>query len=125
MMVDYLKDLHPFYVTAVATLKKHDLLELTEAMAHIVSVVPLDQLLPALQNFLLPLAQRIHEIASTCDASSAQACKELEGTPSFLFFNDFRYSGAAQCVYKTCATQGAADDRAPVRCSVARNVALV
>jgi transportin-3 len=79
MMVDYLKDLHPFYVSAVGQLKRHDILELTEAIAHIVSSMPPEKLLESLQNFMLPIAQRIHEVVNTLDASSSEACKELEG----------------------------------------------
>jgi transportin-3 len=40
-----------------------DVLEVTEAVAHVIAVIPTNELLKALQLFCLPLAQKLHDLA--------------------------------------------------------------
>ncbi|KAI9592476.1 armadillo-type protein [Syncephalis fuscata] len=64
LLVSYLTTLHPFYVNACKTLNRDDLLEITEALSHVISVVPTGEVLKTLQTFCLPVCQNLHEIAS-------------------------------------------------------------
>ncbi|KAK9762669.1 Nuclear import receptor [Basidiobolus ranarum] len=64
LLVDYLNQLHPFYMSASKTLSQGDMIEITEALAHVISAVPIEKILVTLQNFCLPIAQALHEIAS-------------------------------------------------------------
>ena len=79
-MVDYLQQLHPFYVSALERLPQYDALELTEAIVHIINAVPTEQLLPTMQSFCLPIAQKLHTVAGATTGDKAQTVKELECT---------------------------------------------
>ncbi|KAI9208648.1 armadillo-type protein [Polychytrium aggregatum] len=63
LLVNFLPQLHPFYVKVIDVLHREDRRELTEAIAYIVNSVPIEEMLKALQAFCLPLAQQLHEIA--------------------------------------------------------------
>ncbi|GAB5592901.1 Nuclear import receptor [Umbelopsis nana] len=63
LLVDYLSQLHPFYINVGKTLPILDILEVTEAVAHVIAVIPTNELLKALQLFCLPLAQNLHDLA--------------------------------------------------------------
>ncbi|KAI9495182.1 armadillo-type protein [Zychaea mexicana] len=63
LLIDYLSELHPFYTSIIRTLPFIDALEVTEAIAHVLAVVPVSNLQNALQQFCLPLAQDLHSIA--------------------------------------------------------------
>lgn len=80
-MVDYLSTLHPFYINALTTLPQYDALELTEAVVHIMNKLPAEQLLPVLQSFCLPIAQKLHELASRPVGATERSTvvKELDG----------------------------------------------
>lgn len=73
-MLDYLTRLHPFYVAAAAKLELFDLLELTEAMAHILNAIPADQILEPLQQFVLPIIVKLQEC---CAAKRQGAASDL------------------------------------------------
>ncbi|KAG2219346.1 hypothetical protein INT45_011254 [Circinella minor] len=62
LLIDYLSELHPFYTSIIRTLPFNDALEVTEAIAHVLAVVPVSGLQNALQQFCLPLAQDLHGI---------------------------------------------------------------
>ncbi|KAG0171417.1 Nuclear import receptor [Apophysomyces sp. BC1034] len=64
LLIDYVAELHPFYVNVVKSLPYSDALEVTEAVAHVLAVIPPTQLQNALQQFCLPLAQDLHTIVS-------------------------------------------------------------
>jgi transportin-3 len=51
-------------VNACKTLNRDDLLEITEALAHVIASVPASEVLKTLQTFCLPVCQNLHEIAS-------------------------------------------------------------
>ena len=63
-MVNYLDQLHPFYLDTMKSLEKEERREFTEAIAHVVNSLPLEKILAAMQTFILPVAQRLHEIAN-------------------------------------------------------------
>jgi transportin-3 len=63
LLVDYLGQLHPFYLTMMQKLEPRDRLEVTAAISHVLSALPEDKLLENLQYFCLPLAQKLNEIA--------------------------------------------------------------
>jgi len=63
LLVDYLGQLHPFYLTMMQKLESRDRLEVTAAISHVLSALPEDKLLENLQYFCLPLAQKLNEIA--------------------------------------------------------------
>ncbi|KAJ3035633.1 Nuclear import receptor, partial [Rhizophlyctis rosea] len=63
-MVKYLEQLHPFYLETVKSLEKEERREFTEAIAHVVNSLETEKILAAMQTFVLPVAQRLHEIAN-------------------------------------------------------------
>ncbi|KND02149.1 uncharacterized protein SPPG_09044 [Spizellomyces punctatus DAOM BR117] len=64
-LVNYLSQLHLFYFNIVKKLKREQTYDLTEAIAHVLAAVPVSESLTAMQTFCHPIAQRLHEIAST------------------------------------------------------------
>lgn len=62
--MDYLSQLHPFFINVGKTLPILDILEVTEAVAHVIAVIPASELLKALQLFCMPLAQNLHDLAA-------------------------------------------------------------
>ncbi|TPX70051.1 hypothetical protein SpCBS45565_g02000 [Spizellomyces sp. 'palustris'] len=64
-LVNYLNQLHLFYFNIVKKLKREQTYDLTEAIAHVLAAVPVSESLTAMQTFCHPIAQRLHEIAST------------------------------------------------------------
>lgn len=63
-LVDYISQLHVFYLEVVKTLPYRDVLEVTEAVSHVITVIPVTEIEKALQLFCLPVAQSLHAIAS-------------------------------------------------------------
>src|SRR5207302_11079814 len=55
---------HLFYLNVSNTLHGIDLLEITEAIAYVISVVQPSDLLKYLQMFCLPIAQKLHEFTN-------------------------------------------------------------
>lgn len=78
LMVDYLKDLHPFYEVLSGKLSNAEIYELTEAMAHIINSVPASQLTGALNQFCVPLAKRLHEILVNGNTNDENVLKEVD-----------------------------------------------
>ncbi|KAJ3204576.1 Nuclear import receptor [Entophlyctis luteolus] len=81
-LIDYLSQLHPFYMTAVSKMGREDRRDVIEALAHVIKHVPAgpssdpttaDQT-KVLHMFCLPIAQRLHEIGV---GASAQQNPEL------------------------------------------------
>ncbi|RIA97728.1 armadillo-type protein [Glomus cerebriforme] len=64
LLIEYLPQLHPFYLNVTNTLRGIDLFEVTEAVSHVVAAVRPAELLKALQMFCLPIAQWLHEFAN-------------------------------------------------------------
>ncbi|KAJ3040360.1 Nuclear import receptor [Rhizophlyctis rosea] len=72
-MVNYLDQLHPFYLSTSKRLDKEDRREFTEGIAHLVnSLRTPPQILKALQTFVLPIAQRLHEIGASGKPASEE-----------------------------------------------------
>ncbi|KAJ3102469.1 Nuclear import receptor [Phlyctochytrium planicorne] len=70
-IVDYLGQLHPFYLSITNKLENFERRDLTEALAHVIKHVPLStpeggqpNLMKVLEMFCLPIAQRLHEIGA-------------------------------------------------------------
>ncbi|RKP09440.1 armadillo-type protein, partial [Thamnocephalis sphaerospora] len=88
LLVSYLGMLHPFYVNASKTLNRDDLLEVTEALSHVIAAVPLPELLKMLQTFCLPVCQELHAVASklgqTTDSELRKVADLLEQLAVFL-----------------------------------------
>jgi transportin-3 len=59
LMVDFLKDLQPFYFSAAERLPPYDMTELTEAMAYIVSSLPLEKFVESFRSFVVPSVQKL------------------------------------------------------------------
>ncbi|CAG8608492.1 6594_t:CDS:2, partial [Acaulospora colombiana] len=82
LLVEYLPQLHPFYINVSKTLHGVDLLEVTEAVTHVVAAVSPTELLKALQMFCLPIAQGLHEFVnkggSAIEKDAKDACDKLE-----------------------------------------------
>ncbi|CAB4409821.1 unnamed protein product [Rhizophagus irregularis] len=82
LLIEYLPQLHPFYLNVTNTLRGIDLFEVTEAVSHVVAAVRPAELLKALQMFCLPIAQWLHEFAnkgaSATDKEIRFACDKLE-----------------------------------------------
>ncbi|KAJ2957823.1 hypothetical protein NQZ79_g6514 [Umbelopsis isabellina] len=88
LLIDYLSQLHPFYINVGKTLPISDTLEVTEAVAHVIAVIPVNELLQALQLFCMPLAQQLHDVATKGKAATekdrAVAADLLEQINIFL-----------------------------------------
>ncbi|KAI9011165.1 armadillo-type protein [Gaertneriomyces semiglobifer] len=63
LLVNFLEQLHPFYLTTIKKISREDARDLTEAIAYVIAEVPSDNLLQTFQMFCAPVAQRLHEIA--------------------------------------------------------------
>ncbi|KAF0521261.1 ARM repeat-containing protein [Gigaspora margarita] len=82
LLVEYLPQLHPFYLNVTNKLNGADLLEVTEAVTHVVAAVPPAEILKALQTFCLPIAQGLHLLANKGVGANERdirnACDKLE-----------------------------------------------
>ncbi|CAO3589815.1 unnamed protein product [Absidia cylindrospora] len=72
LLIDYIGELHPFYINVVKTLPFRDALEVTEAIAHVLAVIPVSELTNALQSFCTPLAHEVHTIAAKGKANTTK-----------------------------------------------------
>ncbi|KAI8642121.1 armadillo-type protein [Parasitella parasitica] len=63
-LVNYLVQLQSFYVQVTKSLPFRDILEVTEAVSHVISVTTPAEIQKALQDFCLPVAQDLHGIIS-------------------------------------------------------------
>ncbi|KAJ1555104.1 Nuclear import receptor, partial [Cladochytrium tenue] len=70
VMVDYLVQLHPFYLSAAPSMGRYERLDLLKALASVIRHVPLSAAANAtnmqkvLEMFCLPMAERLHQIAT-------------------------------------------------------------
>ncbi|KAG0288381.1 Nuclear import receptor, partial [Dissophora globulifera] len=71
-LLNYLNELHSFFVGVTKKLKGMDLYEVTEAVAHVVAAVPNTELAQVFQMFCLPIAQQLAEFASKDQAPSEE-----------------------------------------------------
>ncbi|KAG9299539.1 hypothetical protein G9A89_020710 [Geosiphon pyriformis] len=106
LLVEFLPQLHPFYLNVTTTLHGTDLIEVTEAVAHVVAAVPPTQLLSALQMFCLPIAQRLAEIANLGTAATEtnirEACEKTDQlTITFRVIADRRNENKSQQIIST------------------------
>ncbi|KAG0941977.1 hypothetical protein G6F57_005936 [Rhizopus arrhizus] len=70
-LVNYVSQLQMFYVNVAKSLAFRDQAEVTEAICHVIAVLPTLEIQNALQSFCLPVVQDLHALAS----------KGKEGTP--------------------------------------------
>ncbi|KAI8349778.1 armadillo-type protein [Mortierella sp. GBAus27b] len=63
-LLNYLNQLHAFFSGVTKKLRGIDLLEVAEAVAHVVAAVPNAELTQVFQMFCLPIAQQLAELAS-------------------------------------------------------------
>lgn len=63
-LVDFLVQLQSFYVQVTKSLPFRDVLEVTEAVSHVISAIPPAEIQKALQVFCLPVAKELHDIVS-------------------------------------------------------------
>ncbi|KAF8980943.1 Nuclear import receptor [Entomortierella lignicola] len=63
-LLNYLNQLHVFFVGVTKKLKGMDLLEVTEAVAHVVAAVPNAELSQVFKMFCLPIAEQLAGLAS-------------------------------------------------------------
>jgi hypothetical protein len=67
-----LSQLHPFYLNIIKVVESSEKLDVTTALAHVIKHVPVESLdhvthppfLKVLEMFCLPVAERLHAIAS-------------------------------------------------------------
>ncbi|KAH6560059.1 hypothetical protein BASA50_003202 [Batrachochytrium salamandrivorans] len=59
-LVNLLSQLHPFYVHTIESVTRDNRRQLTEAVAHIISAVPLAEFSTSMQLFVHPVAQKLH-----------------------------------------------------------------
>ncbi|KAI9102434.1 armadillo-type protein [Phlyctochytrium arcticum] len=71
LLVVFLPQLHQFYFNTVKKMKREETYDLTEAMAHVIAAVPVEQSLSTMQLFCHPIAHGLNEIANN-DATSAR-----------------------------------------------------
>jgi transportin-3 len=58
-VVGYLTDLYPFYIHAFNTMHPKDILDITEAIAHVVSVLPVPDILKTLETLCQPIGESL------------------------------------------------------------------
>ncbi|CAO3665879.1 unnamed protein product [Rhizopus stolonifer] len=63
-LVDFVSQLHMFYMNVGTTLSFRDRVEVTEAICHVIAVLPAASIKEALQSFCLPVAQELHALVS-------------------------------------------------------------
>jgi transportin-3 len=63
-LLNYLNQLHQFFVGVTKQLKGLDLSEVTEAVAHVIAAVPNAELANVFQMFCAPIAQQLSAYAS-------------------------------------------------------------
>ncbi|KAI8993606.1 armadillo-type protein [Pilobolus umbonatus] len=61
-LVDYISQLHIFYLNVVKSLPYRDVIEVTEAVSHVINVLPLTEVQKALELFCLPVVQDLHNL---------------------------------------------------------------
>jgi transportin-3 len=77
-LVDFIPQLHVFYLNVVKTLPFRDILEVTEAVSHVMTVIPVTEVQKALQLFCLPIAQELLALVSKGkDAISQEECVKI------------------------------------------------
>lgn len=76
--MDFIPQLHVFYLNVVKTLPFRDILEVTEAVSHVMSVIPASEVQKSLQLFCLPIAQELHGLVSKGkEATTADECTKI------------------------------------------------
>lgn len=101
LLIDYLSDLHPFYTSIIRSLPFLDALEVTEAVAHVLAVIPVNGLQNALQQFCLPLAQDLHVVASKEKAvATRDDCTKAGGKHQSVYI--FFTIDTDLCISQTC-----------------------
>ncbi|KAI8369742.1 armadillo-type protein [Blakeslea trispora] len=63
-LVDYIPQLQAFYLNVAKSLPFRDVLEVTEAVSHVITVISPSDIQNALQLFCLPVAQELHSLVS-------------------------------------------------------------
>ncbi|KAI9480494.1 MAG: armadillo-type protein [Benjaminiella poitrasii] len=63
-LIDFVPQLHLFYLNVVKTLPFRDVLEVTEAVSYVMTELPYTKTEEALQLFCLPVAQDLHQLVS-------------------------------------------------------------
>jgi transportin-3 len=63
-LIGYIPQLQFFFINVVKTLPFRDILEVTEAVSHVITVLPSNEIQNALQLFCLPVAQELHGLVS-------------------------------------------------------------
>ncbi|KAI8851518.1 armadillo-type protein, partial [Chytridium lagenaria] len=84
-IVDYLGQLHPFYLNIMSQMEFVERRDLTEALAHVIKHVPIvtpeggpPNLHKVLEMFCLPTAQRLHELIALCQMEKDKNGIELK-----------------------------------------------
>ncbi|KAI8889030.1 ARM repeat-containing protein [Backusella circina FSU 941] len=62
LLVDYTGQLHTFYLNVVKSLPFRDILEVTEAVSHVINVLDVSAIENALKLFCLPVAKELNDI---------------------------------------------------------------
>ena len=62
--MDYIPQLQAFYLNVAKSLPFRDVLEVTEAVSHVITVISPSDIQNALQLFCLPVAQELHSLVS-------------------------------------------------------------
>jgi transportin-3 len=78
--LNYLNQLHTFFVGVTNKLSDTDLLEVTEAVAHVVAAVPNENLANVFKMFCLPIAQQLAGLASKNQAELGDDIPRIIGT---------------------------------------------
>ncbi|KAL5032389.1 hypothetical protein BDV3_000966 [Batrachochytrium dendrobatidis] len=76
-LVNLLPQLYSFYVRTVESVSRDDCRQLTEAVAHIIKIVPSPEIVAAVQLFALPIAQKLHAFVGLSNEPSADQKKEI------------------------------------------------
>lgn len=85
--MDYIAQLHLFYLNVVKSLPFRDVLEVTQAVSYVMTVIPVTEIEKALRLFCLPIAQDLHAIVSKGkEIATPEECVKIGGKVQIHLF---------------------------------------
>ena len=78
-MISYLPQLHSFLKSLDGKLHQDDRMRLYEAVAHVISAMPMEQAAQSLQTFIVDIMGKIREIAGRSHVATKQELTDISG----------------------------------------------
>lgn len=81
-MIPFLPQLHSFLTSLDSKLIQDDRMHLYEAVAHVISAMPMEQAAQSLKSFSVDILSKIHVIMSKNTMPTKQEMQSIAGRPS-------------------------------------------